>query len=60
MLKYADAIVETRVEQRPWDETVIQSIENLRTEKDELVYLRRALTGQKVRSNPIYQLHKSY
>lgn len=47
MLKYADAIVETRVEQRPWDETVIQSIENLRTEKDELVYLRRALTGQK-------------
>lgn len=48
MDKYINAVDQTRVEKLPWDEQTIQSVESLRTESDELVLLRRALTGQKV------------
>ena len=53
MDKYINAVDQTRVEKLPWDEQTIQSVESLRTESDELVLLRRALTGQKV-SNRFY------
>lgn len=42
-----NAIEATRISETPWNEATILGVEALRTETDELVYLRRALTGQK-------------
>nr|QEP49723.1 glutamate tRNA ligase [Inonotus obliquus] len=46
--KYINAIEATQSVQAPWNELTIQEVENLRESRDELVLLRRALTGQKV------------
>ncbi|EJD04563.1 glutamyl-tRNA synthetase [Fomitiporia mediterranea MF3/22] len=45
--KYIDAIEETQSAQVPWDEAAIRKIEDMRDQRDELVLLRRALTGRK-------------
>ena len=48
--KYINAIEETRSSQSLWDESTIRKIEDLREQRDELVFLRHALTGQKVKT----------
>ncbi|THH10575.1 hypothetical protein EW145_g1220 [Phellinidium pouzarii] len=47
--KYIVAIEESKASGSAWDESAIRKIEDIREERDELVLLRRALTGKKVR-----------
>ncbi|KAI5122694.1 hypothetical protein M0805_009747 [Coniferiporia weirii] len=45
--KYIEAIEHARASSSVWDEAAVRKIEDLREARDELVLLRRALTGKK-------------
>ncbi|KAL5534809.1 hypothetical protein ACEPAG_1273 [Sanghuangporus baumii] len=47
LMKYIGTVETTSLAQEPWDESTVQKVGNWRESRDELVFLRRALTGEK-------------